>query len=272
MKEILDWQNEKIVSVYDELTLWSAPFGRMLLENIPMVHKSKIVDIGFGTGFPLIELSQRFGHQSKIYGIDIWKQGIERAKLKISTFQLDNIEILYESASNISLNDNEIDLVTSNLGINNFAERIKVYSEISRILKANGCLALTTNPKGTFEELFDIFTTLFETEKFKNGATTFQNYVSGRSTQSEIVKEIEDVGLKLTKSKFEETNMRFTDGQALFDHALIRIGFKESWDALIEPNQQEEFYQTVIQEIDKRIIQNGEFVLTIPMLYLEFRK
>lgn len=65
MRELLDWKDNKVVNVIDEVTLWSAPFGRMLLENIPMKAGVNIVDIGFGTGFPLIELSQRFGDSTK---------------------------------------------------------------------------------------------------------------------------------------------------------------------------------------------------------------
>ena len=61
MKPLLDWQNPEIVDIYDEVNLWSAPFGLLLLEQLPMQPGLTIVDVGFGTGFPLIELAQRFG-------------------------------------------------------------------------------------------------------------------------------------------------------------------------------------------------------------------
>lgn len=96
MKKTLGWESREVANIFDEVTLWSAPFGRMLLEHIPMMPRAKIVDIGFGTGFPLIELSQRFGDQAKIYGIDIWQEGINRAKDKIKILAINNIEILEE--------------------------------------------------------------------------------------------------------------------------------------------------------------------------------
>ena len=52
MKKILDWQDQSVADIFDEATLWSAPFGRLLLENIPMKPVGRVVDIGFGTGFP----------------------------------------------------------------------------------------------------------------------------------------------------------------------------------------------------------------------------
>ena len=135
MKRKLNWETKEVTNIFDEATLWSAPFGRLLLENMPMKRHAKVVDIGFGTGFPLIELSQRFGANSQIYGIDIWKEGINRTKEKIKELEINNIEIFEESAAKINLGDKQIDLVTSNLGVNNFDQKEEVYQEINRILK-----------------------------------------------------------------------------------------------------------------------------------------
>ncbi len=60
MKDILDWQRADVVNAFDEVSLWSAPFGRLLLEEIPMKPNARIVDVGFGCVFTLIEISQPF--------------------------------------------------------------------------------------------------------------------------------------------------------------------------------------------------------------------
>ena len=57
MKSLLDWRSPAVADIYDKVTLWSAPFRWMLLENIPMQPGARVLDIGFGTGFPLIELA-----------------------------------------------------------------------------------------------------------------------------------------------------------------------------------------------------------------------
>ena len=77
----------------DEIPLWSASFGLKLLDFIVYKQNITAIDLGFGTGFPLIELAMRLGNNSQIYGIDEWKEGIERAKNKIEYYRLKNIEI-----------------------------------------------------------------------------------------------------------------------------------------------------------------------------------
>lgn len=272
MKKNLDWEHKEVANIFDEVTLWSAPFGRMLLENIPMMPRASIVDIGFGTGFPLIELSQRFGDESKIYGIDIWKEGINRTKEKIKTLGLSNIEILDKSAAKINLEDQQIDLVTSNLGVNNFEQKEAVYQEIHRILKPKGRLSITTNPVGTFEELFDVFSSIFKALNLKEEQISLAKSIGHRSTEREIISALKQHGFTWLKTQSDSTNMRFVDAEALLNHSLIRIGFRKYWEEMFSAENRAQFFEQLIIAINQLIGSKGEFTLTIPMLYLEFEK
>ena len=272
MKKLLDWKHKDIVNIYDEVNLWSAPFGRLLLEHIPMKQEATVVDIGFGTGFPLIELSQRFGEHSTIYGIDLWEEAIRRTKEKINQLEIDNIEIIEENAAKISLDDHIADLIVSNLGVNNFEEKEAVYSEIYRVLKKGGHFALTTNPKGTFQELFDVFHALFEMMGLKEEQDQLANYIEHRSTEASIIGEVERHGLKLMKRESDTTRLRFVDAEAILNHALIRIGFRAYWENMISLENRVQVFKQLTATINDIIVQKGEFTLTIPMLYLEFKK
>ena len=67
--------NPEVVSALDELSLWSAPFGLKLLDSVLYKKNMNVLDIGFGTGFPLTELAMRLGKTSRIYGVDPWNEG-----------------------------------------------------------------------------------------------------------------------------------------------------------------------------------------------------
>lgn len=65
-----DYDFDNIISIDDEVPLWSAPFGLKLLEHVIYKPDLAVLDIGFGSGFPLIELAMRLGKNARVYGID----------------------------------------------------------------------------------------------------------------------------------------------------------------------------------------------------------
>jgi ubiquinone/menaquinone biosynthesis C-methylase UbiE len=69
-----DFNNTEFVSVYDELPRWSALIGNVLLEHVPLRRNVRLLDVGTGTGFPLIELAQQLGPTCRAYGIDVWRR------------------------------------------------------------------------------------------------------------------------------------------------------------------------------------------------------
>lgn len=272
MKNKLDWQKKAVVKIYNEVNLWSAPFGRLLLENIPMQKGMTVLDLGFGTGFPLVELSQRFGETSVIYGVDIWEAAIALVRKRIKVLGIKNIIILEESANHIGIPNQEIDLITSNLGVNNFEDKETVYKEIHRILRPDGRLCITTNPIGTFEELFHIFDQAMAQLDLAVERQELKNYIQNRETKGSIVAQFRAQDFELITSKTDQTNMRFTDAEALLDHSLIRIGFRAGWEKMVPKKQQKAFFDLVKTSIEKEIQTNGSFTMSIPMLYLEFKK
>jgi precorrin-6B methylase 2 len=56
-----DLSRPEAVSAYDELPLWSAMFGLLMLRHLELRRDMRVPDVGCGTGFPLLELAQRLG-------------------------------------------------------------------------------------------------------------------------------------------------------------------------------------------------------------------
>ena len=236
----------------------------------PMQPEARVLDIGFGTGFPLIELAQRFGADSKVYGMDVWTAGVARARKRIEGLALSNIEIFEQSAAAIPLPDGSIDLVTANLGINNFADKQTVYREILRVLRPGGSLCITTNPQDTFAEFFTLFRQTLQEHHLADLVRRLDQSVDRRSDRPSVCREFEASGMQLTTYREDRTTLRFADAAAVFDHGLIRIGFRPEWEALIPDAHQEAVFTSLLRAIQTTIAERGEFVLSIPMLYLQF--
>ena len=83
-----DFSSPEVMIAYDELPLWSAMFGLLLLDNVPLAGVRSALDVGCGAGFPLIELAERLGPAADVHGIDPWTAGLKRAAEKIDRFRI----------------------------------------------------------------------------------------------------------------------------------------------------------------------------------------
>lgn len=77
-----DFASETVASAYDEVPLWSAMFGQLLLEHVPLQRIGAALDVGCGTGFPLIELAERLGPDVELHGVDPWGAALRRAAFR----------------------------------------------------------------------------------------------------------------------------------------------------------------------------------------------
>ena len=134
MKKYLDHtfntEDIELASVLDELPLWSAPFGISLLDTVRLRKNINVLDVGSGTGFPIIELAQRLGESCVLYGIDPWETVNYRARMKVNKYNLGNVKIITGHAEDLPFEDGFFDLVISNNGINNVSDFEKAINEI----------------------------------------------------------------------------------------------------------------------------------------------
>src|ERR1035437_2107262 len=268
----LDYQLDNVTSQYDELPLWSSPFGLLLLDNFPIGEYENYLDIGFGTGFPLIDISQRLGNKCKAYGIDQWKAAFNRAASKIETINSENLTFIEGDASKISLPDNYFDLITSNLGINNFENPLKVLTECRRVIKPKGSFCLTTNLTGTFSEFYQIYRDTISELKFDKYISKLNNHINHRGTEESTRELLEKSGFTITKTIKSNYTMRFLNGSTFLNHSFTIVGFIDSRRNMFDQADKLIFFDRFEKNLNFYSKQKGELKLTIPMLYFECKK
>ena len=172
-----DLDNPELVSALDEVHLWSAPFGLKLLDTIKLRKNINVLDIGFGTGFPILEVALRLGSTSKVYGIDPWKPAIDRARLKMEQYEIRNVELIEGKAEDIPLPNNSIDLIISNNGINNVEDINKVFPECKRITKTGAQFVISINLEETMIEFYGVFKEVVEELNLPEGIKKINDHI-----------------------------------------------------------------------------------------------
>ncbi len=164
-----DFASPNVIAAYDELPLWSAMFGLLLLEEVPLTgirtalsqlderESRSAAGVEGGSGFPLIELAERLGRSAAVHGVDPWSAALARAAEKVACRATPNVTLHEASATAMPFADGHFDLIVSNLGLNNFDDRAGAVRECRRVAKKGSVLALTTNLQGHMQELYSIF-------------------------------------------------------------------------------------------------------------------
>jgi arsenite methyltransferase len=258
-----------LVDLYDELPLWSAPFGLKLLDSVNYKPAITALDIGFGTGFPLTELAMRLGESSTVYGIDPWKEVIKRVNRKIEYYGITTIKIIEGVAESIPLQNDSVDLIVSNNGINNVSDMDRVFSECSRIIKPGGQFVQTMNlDKSMFEFYGQLESVLAELHMYQEIELMRQHIYQKRRPLDEIIALLEKNGFIIKDLQHDQFNYKFTDGSALLNHYFIRLAFMNAWIKLLPKEQTESIFDRIESRLNEQSRLTGGIKLSIPFVMI----
>lgn len=271
MKEYLTNRpnNDRLIDFFDELPLWSAPFGLKLLDFIDYKPGLSVLDIGFGSGFPLTEIAMRLGENSLVYGIDPWKEAVAKVREKIEFYSIRNIAVIEGVAEDIPLDDQSIDLITSNNGLNNVQDIDKVLSECSRLLRQGGQFVQTMNTAGSMIEFYTVFErVLLELDMHPEIDLMHQHIEVKRPPVEKLLNNIRSHGFTLKDLEYDQFNYTFVNGTALLNHYFIRLAFMDSWIALLPKDKVKEIFERIETYLNEQSQLLGSLKLSIPYVLI----
>ncbi|MCW8803865.1 MAG: class I SAM-dependent methyltransferase, partial [Ignavibacteriaceae bacterium] len=243
LKTSYDLNNKELVSVIDELPLWSAHFGLRLLDKIKYRKNITALDIGFGLGFPLLEVAMRLGNSCKVYGIDPWEAAVDRTKTKMKIYEITNVDIITGAAEKISLPDNSVDLIFSNNGLNNVNDLKVVLKECTRISKIGAQLVFTFNTDKTMVEFYSVLENVLREKNMLDEISLMQKHIyKKRKPVEELQLSLKDGGFSVKEILYDEFSINYTDGATMFNHFLIKLAFLGSWKAFIPEERLKEIF------------------------------
>lgn len=242
---------------YDETSYWSARFGALLFDNLELRPRIRGLDVACGTGFPLFELAHAHGPDSHFTGVDVWAEGLERARRKMAVFGNENVDLVEADVVSMPFDDASFDLVTANLGINNFADPVAALAECRRVARPGARLALTTNLTGHLAAFYDVFRACVPASLVP--AVDAQE--AHRGTRGTIEQFLLHSGFRITKIVEDELFLHFANGTAMLRHPLVGF-FKDGW---LEVTRDEGVWAA----IERRLNDAAPLRMRVPMLYAE---
>jgi ubiquinone/menaquinone biosynthesis C-methylase UbiE len=263
LSPVPDFTEPGNVALYDELTLWSARFGALLLTHLPLAPSLAILDVACGAGFPSFELAQMYGDSCHVTGVDVWDAALDRAREKQALYGLQNVDLLHADAADLPLPDQSIDLIVCNLGLNNFAQPERVLAECARVARPGAQLFLTTNPVGHMRELYAALREVVIETGDPVLVERLDAHEAHRRTPDAITALVRNAGFAVTDLIHDSFTLRYLDGSAFLHHFFIRLAFLP---AVVAGAGEPAIFAALEDRLNVLAREQGELRLTVPML------
>jgi ubiquinone/menaquinone biosynthesis C-methylase UbiE len=262
------WMPSQPAEIYDETSFWSARFGALLFDHLEIRRGIRGVDVGCGTGFPLIELAHLHGSSSHFTGIDIWSDALARARTKLELHGLTNVDIVESDVASMPFPDAQFDLAVCNIGINNFPDPPAALRECRRVAKAGARLVLTTNAQGHFAALYALLDAVLNDLGLQPARNALRREEQHRHSKHALMNLLVENGFTVSRCFEASFAMRFADGSALLRHSLVKW-FLDGWRHPVGAEHEREVFNTLEARLNAAAERDGCVEMTVPMVYME---
>jgi len=136
--------------VYTEEDIRNAPEGSYLsmgcgnpLAAAVVKSGETVLDLGSGGGFDCFLAAKQVGEDGHVIGVDMTPEMVSKARENSERAGYNNIEFRLGEMENLPVADESVDVVISNCVINLSPDKPRVYSEVFRVLKPGGRVAMS---------------------------------------------------------------------------------------------------------------------------------
>jgi len=261
---VCDLDDPRVAEAYEDLPLWSAPFGLALLEAVRLAPGLRALDVGCGAGFPLLELAERLAPTGRAVGVDPWRHALARAARKAALRGASNAWAIAGVAEALPFGDGTFDLVVSNNGLNNVADPRGALGECARVLRRGGQLVCTFHLPETMIELYGALADALRALGIPDAVDRMRAHIASKRRPVEAWTDLlAAAGLRVERLERGQLTLRYADAAALFGQWFLRVAFIPSWLEVVEASRRDEVFAEVRARLDARAGGRG-VALTVP--------
>jgi SAM-dependent methyltransferase len=204
-----------------------------------------------------------------VVGLDGWLYALDRVRLKTRILGVPNAVPVGGDGLTMPFAAGTFDVVTCNLGINNFHDPRGVLAECARVLRPGGLLVLTTNLRAHMWSFYGVFAQTLHEYGRPDLVERLRNHIEHRTTVDETRTMLEEAGFRLTRLHEQIFPLRYLDGSAFLRHPFVRMVFMESWRALLPLADEQVVFARLEENLNLLAAREGELCLRVPMAYME---
>jgi len=202
--------------------------------EISPLKGKRVLDVGCGKGGVIISCGLK---GAKVIGLDINEDELQIAKLRISSFEVDNVSLVNGIIERIPFEDNSFDLIIASSVLEHLKKFEKAIEEMVRLTKPGGfCITTTPNPLFPREGHYKVkyvpylpkrFGKLYLKARGFNPDFFIKNVTYPYPSISKIEKIFRKNGMSVTNVTEEEILNKFNDYSLIETKKILEsVGFK----------------------------------------------
>lgn len=129
---------------------------RQLLGDLDVGEAPVALDVACGTGISTFALIKKTGGKGEFHGVDISACMLEVARRSAEARGIKNVRFAKGDAENLDYPDATFDIVISNMSLQFFPDKSRALSEMHRVLKPGGRLAILFGAGPMFQEVWEV--------------------------------------------------------------------------------------------------------------------
>ena len=258
---------------WDDLPLWSAPFGLTLLDTIRMRSNINVLDISSGSGFPMLELAERMGKSCMVYGLDPSEDAIAMITAKKAVRGIRFAKIVKGVAEEIPFPDEYFGLIVSNNGLNNVHDQAASLAECYRVADEGAQMVLTMNLPHTMIEFYDVFRDTLQQLELNAEVAEMQEHINDKRKPVQYLKDlILDAGFAINTINVDGFKMKYSDGTAFLNNYFIREAFVATWKSILPAENTEAIFSIIEEKLNTIALEKGELIMSVPYVCFDCKK
>jgi SAM-dependent methyltransferase len=162
-----------------------------------------VLDLGAGAGIDVFLAADKVGAKGRVIGVDMTRAMVEKANKTAKKHGYKNVEFRLGDIEKLPVEDGSVDVIISNCVINLSPDKLRVYKEAHRVLKANGRLLVS-----------DLVTEGELPEAIRKSFDAWAGCIAGAMEKGKYLETIRKAGFRdvriVSQSTFHETGLHRT--------------------------------------------------------------
>jgi ubiquinone/menaquinone biosynthesis C-methylase UbiE len=249
---------------------WGERVAELIDEHLTIPKEGKALYIAVGTGGHALALRERAGDNVDFLCLDENADCLELARLK-ATATKEQMEFRQATLDNLSLTDDEFDLVIGNASLVPQQRLREMFAEMVRVASAGAVVALALPTTSSFGEFFSIYWEALHNAGLIDHESDVEHLILELPTVSEVEQMGWQEGLEDVASWTKIEEFDYESGEQFLNSPLVAEFLLPNWLASLPEESRENVERQITRLINEERHQ-AEFGLSVKLTLMIGRK